>query len=1044
MAEGIMGLAPGMGAPAAPQQAPQQAGPDGMQAFLQAAGQMDSAEIEPQMDQALAEIDPALAQQLQAELSAIQLSPEVVEVLLDVVNGLLEAPGEYVQRRMEVIEAGLPADFLPEEFNVEYLSTLRFVLMRLPMQEPEVPVQGFKNGGAVSLKPIAKFLAAQGRGGDTMLAHINPQEAAMLKRMGGSGTINPVTGLPEYLRKLAKKAWKSVKGAVKSVAKAVAKVVKPVINVTKKLLANPIVRTVATVAAAVYLGPMAAKAVGAGAGTALSAAVGTSISTAGVSLLAGEKPMDALKQGLMAGTVAGVGSFAMGNPLTQGGYGLKDQYTLGNIVNKINPFSDGAPNVTVKSEYDKLIAPKSQGGFGLPADANTYRLAQEAASKSGTFLGLSKDNAITLASTLGPPLLANLGQEPPPSPEDLDISGVGGPTGLDLYNQNPGEFGINLGGTESMYSNPYADIASTPAMQIGAGTGGVGEVPMPGETPPPPGVSPSTPTQAPGMDSSSTTAALNPGAYSDMFKDYGSSSPGAGTSSLSSTDPFYNPASDPSNPNYNPALDPNSPLYNPFLVQTAVASSGQPVASFAKGGIATIPVQKFANGGQSFVRTSSSGGRSYMVPQAKSSPSTGPNLTADQRLQIQANAFKTSQAAKSAADRNRAQANVSASNAIADRLAGERIAQAAAERANQQAAAELKAKTDRAVDEAARAMASGNIYRPSDQYAHLYGNVAQQEAAIRQAMAQSPERFMTPTQLANKKLEQEYQQMLRDKAEFERVEADRIKIAQAEAAARAENERLQRQVDEFKKYQASILNPASTVTNPTAPSTGGTTGGIGTLPVTPPQNIAIGGTNPGTIPVTDAGATLTAPEAPTLPSQPISIPTTTVPDITPTASTTVYGPDGTAYASPQQAITMGIFNYSPYPPQDIPTVGIPNLQPSTSTFQSSTNPFEPEAGSGTFFTSDFSGTPAVGFAQGGIAAMAPYRFKSGSNPAQYFPRRTGPINGPGTGTSDSIPAMLSDGEFVFTAKAVKGMGNGSRLQGAKKMYKMMKMLEGKG
>jgi hypothetical protein len=40
--------------------------------------------------------------------------------------------------------------------------------------------------------------------------------------------------------------------------------------------------------------------------------------------------------------------------------------------------------------------------------------------------------------------------------------------------------------------------------------------------------------------------------------------------------------------------------------------------------------------------------------------------------------------------------------------------------------------------------------------------------------------------------------------------------------------------------------------------------------------------------------------------------------------------------------------------------------------------------------------------------------------------------------------MLSDGEFVFTAKAVRGMGNGSRLAGAKKMYKMMKMLEGKG
>jgi hypothetical protein len=60
-----------------------------------------------------------------------------------------------------------------------------------------------------------------------------------------------------------------------------------------------------------------------------------------------------------------------------------------------------------------------------------------------------------------------------------------------------------------------------------------------------------------------------------------------------------------------------------------------------------------------------------------------------------------------------------------------------------------------------------------------------------------------------------------------------------------------------------------------------------------------------------------------------------------------------------------------------------------------------------------------------------------------FPRKTGQIDGPGTGTSDSIPAMLSDGEFVLTAKAVKGMGNGSRRAGAKKLYRMMHAMEKK-
>jgi hypothetical protein len=39
--------------------------------------------------------------------------------------------------------------------------------------------------------------------------------------------------------------------------------------------------------------------------------------------------------------------------------------------------------------------------------------------------------------------------------------------------------------------------------------------------------------------------------------------------------------------------------------------------------------------------------------------------------------------------------------------------------------------------------------------------------------------------------------------------------------------------------------------------------------------------------------------------------------------------------------------------------------------------------------------------------------------------------------------MLSDGEFVFTARAVRGMGDGSRRKGAKRMYAMMKKLEGR-
>ena len=56
-------------------------------------------------------------------------------------------------------------------------------------------------------------------------------------------------------------------------------------------------------------------------------------------------------------------------------------------------------------------------------------------------------------------------------------------------------------------------------------------------------------------------------------------------------------------------------------------------------------------------------------------------------------------------------------------------------------------------------------------------------------------------------------------------------------------------------------------------------------------------------------------------------------------------------------------------------------------------------------------------------------------------RTGGHLKGPGTGTSDSIPAKLSDGEFVMTAKAVRGAGGGDRMKGAKKMYELMHKFE---
>ena len=73
--------------------------------------------------------------------------------------------------------------------------------------------------------------------------------------------------------------------------------------------------------------------------------------------------------------------------------------------------------------------------------------------------------------------------------------------------------------------------------------------------------------------------------------------------------------------------------------------------------------------------------------------------------------------------------------------------------------------------------------------------------------------------------------------------------------------------------------------------------------------------------------------------------------------------------------------------------------------------------------------PALQAAEGGMAE---------------FPRREMLVEGPGTETSDDIPAMLSDGEFVMNARAVRGAdpsGNGDRYAGARNLYNMMRNFE---
>ncbi len=62
--------------------------------------------------------------------------------------------------------------------------------------------------------------------------------------------------------------------------------------------------------------------------------------------------------------------------------------------------------------------------------------------------------------------------------------------------------------------------------------------------------------------------------------------------------------------------------------------------------------------------------------------------------------------------------------------------------------------------------------------------------------------------------------------------------------------------------------------------------------------------------------------------------------------------------------------------------------------------------------------------------VMPMAYKKGGNVStEDFERMNGGINGEGTETSDDVPAMLSDGEFVMTGQAVRGAGAFDLAQG---------------
>ena len=149
------------------------------------------------------------------------------------------------------------------------------------MQNPSIP--GYACGVIVSLKKARDILEAEALPGES-LAYINPQEAMMLKYMGGAGIPINSSGIPSYF----------VKSIVKSVVKVVKGATKAVTNIAK----SDIGKAALLAAGGYYLG-----------GGAAFGGPGFSFGQLGTSLAS---PFSALKTGLLGTVEAGTGLYGGG------------------------------------------------------------------------------------------------------------------------------------------------------------------------------------------------------------------------------------------------------------------------------------------------------------------------------------------------------------------------------------------------------------------------------------------------------------------------------------------------------------------------------------------------------------------------------------------------------------------------------------------------------------------------------------------------------------------------------------------------------------
>jgi hypothetical protein len=1066
--------------------------PEEMAIYEQMRQQISPQEFSNEMLAGASQVDPQAVAEFTEELRGLDVSPEELDALNDLVDQILANPEQYDQLRQQFLAQGMPDDILPEQFDPYFFAALNMAVDQ--MIAAPTGVQAFAKGGIAELKPIAKAIASYGRNGDTMLAHITPAEARMLKRRGGSGTINPATGLPEFF---LKKAFKSIGKAV------------------KKFASSTVGRLVTTVALGFFLGPAAASFMGV-TSVAGVAAVSGFVGSAGSTLLAGGNLKDALKAGAIGGLTAGAGAGVMGGSGAFASGSYTGPTTIGGQFDAFKSATGigAAPVVDAPASVPGLNASGQAPVPGADVTVGGPIVDGPNLSQTGTNLFDSPAAAATPAP----------GYDPATATRAVDYGYKPGGTGT-APAYKPG--GPTLGESFSKMGEGLG-MGDTPA-SFKTFTEGATDLFSPGPTTEQLKL---TPEYADAMSKGKTiTESLAQAAKANapgMLRTYGPAAV-AGIGAMSAFGGFDTKPVE-GGPITQSLMKPVTQRIREGGTQRQMYMQGLPGVVYDEFGapvfgqstrLPTYDVPDYDSGGFRNYGMGNSQGimnvpTMYNTPagsigsRSVAQPYNNSDMYSNIMLRGYAEGGPVSDLFRSVLNRDPSVAEIDNWKRFGDTIdereraefreaaKAELDSNAAANKAAQEAKGiEQKAARDARAQEKAmrRAAGSGNMYgninagisalapetNPMDSADTGFGARNRTAAVAQRQAAYAPmlqgQRFAMDQQAgiaASGQLPRDVSGYSgQDKAELYRGLA-RQGLTDAQIRAAAEN-RYGMQTDADWRGLQNIVTP------PVAQPPGGP---ITTMPIAPPV------TQP---PVNVVGPITPSPIAPPGDTETIRI-NPPPPDFSDDPGARVgpgmsmvrdmeYRPgrdyDPVTFKPMTPPGEMRDMEYRPGRDYD-PVTFKPMTPPPGSTGGMYSNITNPQAG----YTGPnlYSQTLAAGLLPTGEDKMAAYQrlLQQGATDPQIrnaaetmfgpqsnanwnalsggaarfmnmggiaalaqggYPRRNGQISGPGTEKSDSIPAMLSDGEFVMTAKAVRGAGKGNRRAGAKQMYKLMHQLE---